>query len=303
MLAKPRARPIGRPPEGAHTRRVRGALALASAACDVPARLAADPVRFARRFEAPADRELVALLAATFAFGNVVALGAKIDDALARLGPNVAEACSDRARLRGLLAGFRHRLYRDADVVALLWGARRLQEAEGSLGQAFASRLRAAGSLRGALAEWVDTIREGGLASRSTRGARHLLPDPRGASASKRLLLFLRWMIRADDGVDLGAWSLPPSVLVVPVDTHILRAAQNLGLTRARTATWAAAEEITAALRLADPLDPVRFDFPLCHALMVRRCPSRADADACAGCPLREACVHWRGKRSALLPA
>ena len=78
-----------------------------------------------------------------------------------------------------------------------------------------------------------------------------------------------------------------------PVDTHIHRIGRNLGLTNRRTASWATAEEITAALRQLDPSDPVKYDFALCHLGVSRDCPSRADPAKCAGCVLRRVCVAW----------
>ena len=44
-----------------------------------------------------------------------------------------------------------------------------------------------------------------------------------GPSGSKRLLLYLRWMVRRADGVDLGLWDVDPARLLVPVDVHIHR--------------------------------------------------------------------------------
>jgi uncharacterized protein (TIGR02757 family) len=93
--------------------------------------------------------------------------------------------------------------------------------------------------------------------------ARNLLPAPRDGSACKRLMLFLRWMVRHDE-VDVGAWtSLTPAELVIPLDTHVHRIALALGLTRRASADLRAALETTAALRVFDPIDPVRFDFSL----------------------------------------
>lgn len=76
-------------------------------------------------------------------------------------------------------------------------------------------------------------------------------------------------MVRADDGIDLGIWKrVLPAALIIPVDTHIARFAQHLGITGRATTDWSMAEEITAALRQIDPVDPVRFDFSLCRAGM-----------------------------------
>ena len=75
---------------------------------------------------------------------------------------------------------------------------------------------------------------------------------------------------------------------------HISR---NLGLTDRRTASWAAAEEITAALRELDPLDPVKYDFALCHLGVSRECPSRRDPIKCARCVLKDVCSVWSSER------
>ncbi len=101
-------------------------------------------------------------------------------------------------------------------------------------------------------------------------------------------------MVRPADGVDLGIWSIAPSELVIPVDTHIHRISRNLGLTKRRTASWAAAEEITAALRKFDPEDPVKYDFALCHFGVSRECPSRQDPVKCERCVLQDVCSVWK---------
>ncbi len=275
------------------------ALDAVRARCDVAARRASDPVEFVHRYQDLHDRELVALLASSFAFGNVKALRGKIEDALQRIGPEIALACDDPGALRRRLDSLRHRVYRGEDVAALLLGARSVQRAEGSLGEALARRWReSGGDLRQALACWVAAIRTGaGLdrLARERRGAGHLLADPAGTSAAKRIMLMLRWMVRPADGVDLGAWSsLPPSALVIPLDVHIHKLSRNLGLTTRSTAGWKAAEDVTRALARLDADDPVKYDFSLCHLGMVQACPSRRDAVRCEGCGVKPVCRHWR---------
>ena len=56
------------------------------------AALAKDPLQFARRYPAPADRELVALVSALLAFGKITIITRKLDELLARLGPSPAAA-------------------------------------------------------------------------------------------------------------------------------------------------------------------------------------------------------------------
>lgn len=266
--------------------------------CDVHTRRRNDPVEFVHRYVDPADREIVAVIASSLAFGNVKALYAKIDDALGRLGPEPAKTADDGELVHARLIGWKHRVFRDRDLARLVIGSRRVQRAEGSLGQALSKGLERTGSLRLALSAWVAAIRtHGGLDANGgedgARGASHILADPAKGSAVKRLMLLLRWMARPADGVDLGAWAIPTQTLLIPVDTHIHKLSQNLGLTRRKDVSWKTAEEITTALKVFDPLDPVKYDFSLCHLGMLQHCPSKQDPERCHGCGLQSVCRHW----------
>jgi uncharacterized protein (TIGR02757 family) len=282
---------------------VKSALDAVRAGCDVADRRARDPVDVVHRYPSPHDQELVALLASSVAFGNVKTIRAKLDDALVRLGSRPSLVADDELDVFARLHGWVHRVFRGEDIARLLIGARRVQRRHGSLGAAFASHRATAPTLRDALAEWCDAIRDaGGLAREAARSKRrgpmHLLPDPRGASGSKRLLLFLRWMVRPADGVDLGLWSghVDAGVLLCPVDTHIHKLARNLGLTARRDLSWQTTEEITRGLSRFDERDPVKYDFSLCHMGMLQRCPSRRDPARCEGCGVMPVCRHWTAR-------
>lgn len=272
--------------------RVRRQLDALVATHDVAQNLGADPLGVVHR-AAPVDREVVALLAALLAFGNVKAIRASVNRVLLALGPSAAATIDreDEAALSIRLTGFVHRVYKGNDVARMLANAGTLRRTHGTLGAFFALRYAEHGDLREALAALADQLR--GASPAPSRGLAHLVPDPRKGSASKRLLLWLRWMIRPDDGVDLGLWDVPPSALLVPVDTHVHRIARNLGLTRRKDASWRTAEEITTALRRFDANDPVKYDFAICHLGVSRNCPSRRDPVKCASCVLREVCRHW----------
>lgn len=264
--------------------------------CDVAARVATDPVEYVRRFRDVHDVELVGLIASSVAFGNVKALRAKLADALERLGPTPSSVADDPKDVARRLRGWKHRVWIADDLARMIVGARAVQCAHGSLGDRFAKDLSDHPELRDALASFVDAIRRGGGLDRVDRqSARHLLPDPNGQSGCKRLLLFLRWMVRGPNEADLGLWRdrVDASRLLIPVDVHIHKLARNLGLTERNAPTWATAEEITEALRRFDPADPVRFDFALCHMGMAQRCPSRRDAVRCEGCGVKPVCRHW----------
>ncbi|HET6922885.1 MAG TPA: DUF2400 family protein, partial [Anaeromyxobacteraceae bacterium] len=200
---------------------------------------------------------------------------------------------------------------RPADVAALVAAVGFLRSRHGSLGARFAALFaeeagRGGGTgareepVRRALARFAAELRQAPpvgplLRRRGRRGLLHLLPDAGGAGACKRWHLYLRWMVRGPDAVDLGLWTgVPRAALVVPLDTHLARIGRCLGLTGRRDLSWRTAGEVTRSLRLLDPADPVRYDFALCHLGMSGACPARRDPAACRACPLAEVCLAGR---------
>ncbi len=265
--------------------------------------LESDPLRWPRRYEDPADREVAAVLAASLAYGRVASIQVSIGRALEALGPRPSRTLAeDSAGLARRLRCQRHRWTTGSDLAWLLRGVARAQGTFGSVGAVVLRGAHSAareGALREGLAAWHRFVHEGPPArGASRRRARaFLVPDPRSGAACKRLLLLARWCVRPDDGLDLGLWvgeALTARDLLVPLDVHMHRIARLLGWTRRRAADWRAAEEITAALRVADPEDPVRFDFALVRPGIVGRCRYRFDAPTCAACDLRRACREGR---------
>jgi uncharacterized protein (TIGR02757 family) len=258
---------------------------------------AADPVQFVHRYRDPADREVVAFCAAALAFGRVASVLSSIDALLGVLGPHPARfvrAFEPRAH-RDTLGRLVHRWTRGEDLAALLTILRGMLEAEGSLEAFFlAGDDERAADIEGALESFSCRAME--LLPRGPRrvtgsgpGVRYFFPRPSAGSACKRLNLFLRWMARRD-AIDPGVWSrLSPARLVVPLDTHVIRVGRCLRLTRYTSPGWRMAAEITSSLRRIDPLDPVRYDFSLCHLGMMNACGfNRPQGDA--QCPLRGVC-------------
>ncbi len=155
------------------------------------------------------------------------------------------------------------------------------------------------GDVRDALGHYVRAIRSR-MPAGAGRGARFLTPDPATGSATKRWYLLLRWLVRLDDGADLGLWSpIGPSRLVLPLDAHTSRLVRYLGLTARRTVDYRMAREATDGLRRIDAADPLRFDMPLCHLGIAGRCLHRFDPAACGACPLRGMCVWTRDESAA----
>ena len=257
-----------------------------------PDHLETDPVRYVHRYPDDEDREVVAFLSAALAFGRVAAIFRSLDDLLARLGPHPAE------RVRGLkpgersdlLSGFRHRWIGEGTLGAALLVLGGLLREHGNLEAVFLAGDPGGQTLRGAVEAFAERARRQ-PGAKEERGFRFLFPTPATGSACKRMNLFLRWMVRPSDGVDLGLWhSLAPARLVIPLDTHVAFLGRALGLTRRRTPGWGMAEEITAALRHLDPDDPVKYDWSLSRLGILGHCPERRDPEICPTCPVYRHC-------------
>lgn len=224
-----------------------------------------DPVRYVVPFDDVADREVAGLVAALLAYGGIKTILCSVEAALRPLGCRPAAWLASQASRDSIaraLPGFRHRWTRTSHLADLLWAVREMRRCHGSLDRAFARARRGRTTMRDAAAAFTAELASfsPGLADG------RFLPDPARGSACKRLLLYLRWMVRRDR-VDRGGWSsLGPAELVLPLDVHTFRAARALRLTRRRLPDFAAASEATAALAVLCPEDPVRYDFALAHA-------------------------------------
>jgi uncharacterized protein (TIGR02757 family) len=230
-----------------------------------------DPLQFVRLQEGREDREVVGLLAACLAFGNVKAIKGSIARVLEALGPDPSRAVRDLppGELVRRLGGFRHRWISARDVACLLHFTGQMVRSHGSVEAFFAEGHSAEATDVGpALASFSArslALDHGGLYRGrrlpSAAGVRFFLPNPEQGSACKRLNLYLRWMVRRDS-VDLGLWSaVKPSALVIPLDVHIYNVARRVRLTSYRSPGWAMARDLTARLRRFDPDDPVKYDF------------------------------------------
>ena len=219
-----------------------------------------DPLEFLYPYEKLCDREIVALVASSLAYGKVAQILKSVSCVLEQMTPSPSVFLK-RASLETIqqnFSGFKHRFTTGQHLSFLLFGVKQVLKSYGSLHACFMSGLNDDDTVLTALTSFA-----GVLSLCADRGPGHLVPAPEKGSACKRLNLFLRWMVRRDE-VDLGGWeNVPASKLIVPVDTHMHRICLLLGLTTRKQADMRTAMEITDAFREMVPEDPVRYDFSL----------------------------------------
>lgn len=223
-----------------------------------------DPVTIPHQFTRKQDIEIAGLFAALFAWGNRTTIINKSRELLQRMdnAPFDFVVQHKENDLKKLL-DFKHRTFTDTDLLYFIAFLAQHYRQHSSLESAFIRQLdKTAPTIENGLNGFHTYFFS--LEDAPTRTRKHIAA-PMKNSACKRLCMYLRWMVRRDDrGVDFGIWkTIKPSQLVCPFDVHVARVARRFRLVERPGADWKAAEELTAALRKLDPVDPVKYDFAL----------------------------------------
>lgn len=220
-----------------------------------------DPIQVPRSFNSRNDAETIGFLTATIAWGQRRSIihnaGVLVD--LMDGAPHDFVMNAGREDIRRT-DGFVHRTFNGTDLGLFILAIRSLNQRYGGLEGAFLDNGRL-GDMPGAITRFRERffqVRHPG------RTGKHIA-DPSKGSSAKRINMFLRWMVRPSDrGVDLGLWKrIAPKDLMVPLDVHTGRVARELGLLKRKQDDRKAVEELTAVLRILDPMDPIRFDIAL----------------------------------------
>ncbi len=230
-----------------------------------PEFLETDPLKFPHRYSSPQDREVVAFLAATLAFGNVQAIFSTVERLLVLLGDSPYRCILNWPdRKPRELSGLYHRWISANDFHALLSFLRDTYRRMDSLEKFFVGRN---------VEEGLHEISIAFSPHRKTRGTMFMIPSPRQGSTCKRMNLFLRWMVRTHPP-DFGCWKrVSPAHLYLPIDTHLARLVRRIGLTDRASPGWKMVKEVTERLRELDPGDPIRFDFSLSRLGILKKDP------------------------------
>ena len=219
-----------------------------------------DPLEFLYDYPDPLERELVALIASSLAYGRVAQILKSVSVILEKMGESPRSFLLDSSSdsLASLFSGFKHRFTTGEEMSSMLSGVKTVIEEFGSLYLCFMAGYNGNhDNILPALSAFVEQIKG------NSRGKNSLLPSPDKGSACKRLNLFLRWMVRKDR-VDPGGWNdVLKSKLIIPLDTHMYRICGGLEMTCRKQADMVTATEITRAFRKISPEDPVRYDFAL----------------------------------------
>jgi len=231
-----------------------------------------DPLQFLHFYKDVKDIEIVGFISSVFAYGNVRQIINTLNSIFNVLGehPYVFIKNLDRKHLNDYFGKTIYRFYTSKDIQLFFIELNSVINKEGTLKNLFLKyylKNENDKNLKIPLSEFSNYFISSILKKYKeiTPGCRFMFADPLTGSACKRMNLFLRWMIRKDD-LDFGLWTdISTSKLVIPVDTHVTRICRELKLTKRKNVNWKMAEEITENLKKFDPIDPVKYDFAICH--------------------------------------
>jgi uncharacterized protein (TIGR02757 family) len=219
-----------------------------------------DPICIPHLFSKKEDIEIAGFFAATLAWGNRKSIIKNATSLMQQMDhqPHDFVLNHSKADLKSFQS-FVHRTFNGEDCQFFIKGLQHLYQSHGGLEGAFT--LQRGADLRSIIVSFRNKFTE---VKHLHRSEKHL-SNPDKKSSSKRLCMYLRWMVRTDKkGVDFGIWKgISPAQLHLPLDVHTGNVSRQLGLLKRTQNDWQAVEEITAALRQFDEKDPVKYDFAL----------------------------------------
>jgi uncharacterized protein (TIGR02757 family) len=222
-----------------------------------------DPICIPHQFTKKQDIEIAAFLAATIAWGNRQSI-IKNATKLMQFMDFTPHSFVTNATAKDIkvFSKFVHRTFNGDDCMFFIESLKHLYKKNESLEVLFS---------KGIIPN-DETIKNGIVSFRDDffsiqhplRTQKHV-SNPIKNSSSKRLCMFLRWMVRTDKaGVDFGIWkTIKPSQLCLPLDLHTGNVSRKLGLLKRTQNDWQAVEEVTTLLRQLDNKDPIKYDFAL----------------------------------------
>lgn len=202
------------------------------------------------------NKELMAFIASALSYGSRKQFLPKIQYMLDESNGNIKQwLCSgDYAKSIPEKEECYYRLYSFSMMNHFLRALKDMVDQYGSMGNFVASQNSSCAlDIIKAFTKWFVS-----------HGSNGIIPKD-ATSSCKRVCMFLRWMVRDNSPVDLGLWSkmIDQRTLIIPMDTHVVQEANNLGLIKSRSTSMSSARKLTDKLLEVFPDDPLKGDFAL----------------------------------------
>lgn len=220
-----------------------------------------DPIQIPHRFSLRQDIEIAGFLAATISWGNRKAIIRSADKMLDIMGNAPYDFVLNHSEkdLKGIEDKSIHRTFNGEDFIYFIRQFKRIYAGNESLENLFAVQEHETN-----FGHAIERFRGDFLGNEKHRSHKHV-SSPYKNSSTKRIIMFLRWMVRKDKrGVDFGIWeNIDPKHLSIPLDVHTGNISRKLGLISRTQNDWKTVEALDLVIRTFDDEDPAKYDFAL----------------------------------------
>jgi len=220
-----------------------------------------DPIQIPHRFSLKQDIEIAGFLAATISWGNRKSIISSANKMLDIMGNSPYDFVMNYSEkdLEDIQDKSIHRTFNGQDFSYFIRQFNRIYKENESLESLFEVKEPENNFLHG-----IERFRNGFLEAEKHRSHKHI-SSPYKNSSAKRIIMFLRWMVRKDKrGVDFGIWeNIDQKNLSIPLDVHTGNISRKLGLVSRIQNDWKTVEELDTAIRKFDEADPAKYDFAL----------------------------------------
>ena len=218
-----------------------------------------DPISIPHQFTKKEDIEIAAFLSATIAWGRrpmIMKNAAKMMQIMDHSPHDFILNANDKEISKSL--DFCHRTFQGIDFQTFIYALRNIYQNHNGLEACFYTE-------KEDMSEGISNFKQTFFSIEHPQRTQKHVSDPLKGSASKRLIMFLRWMVRPNNkGVDFGIWkSLNPSQLSCPLDVHTANVGRKLGLITRKANDWKTVKELDVHLRSFCKEDPAKYDFAL----------------------------------------
>ena len=232
---------------------------------NTPTFIESDPISIPHQFDLKEDIEIMGFLVSTIAWGNRKMIIKSGNSLASILGNSPYDFIMNYGETDSvLLRNFKHRTFNSFDLDFFITALKIIYTKHKGLENVFSSPINSGstnmqGSIENFRKIFFETVEDSKF-----RTFKHVASPAKG-SASKRINMYLRWMVRQDKkGVDFGIWkSISPSLLSCPLDVHSGNVGRALGLLSRKQNDWKTVMELDKNLRKMDASDPVKYDFAL----------------------------------------
>jgi uncharacterized protein (TIGR02757 family) len=218
-----------------------------------------DPIQIPFQFKKKEDKEIIAFIIATISWGirkSIINNGNKLIELL-HYAPYEFVLNAGKLEKKHLIK-FVHRTFNGNDLIYFIDSIQHIYQHRGGLENIFKT-LPNESNCGDAIVRARKIFFE---LPHEKRVEKHF-SDPLKKATCKRILMFLRWMVRKDN-IDFGIWkSIKTDQLLCPLDVHSGRVARKLELLKRTQNDFEAVIELTENLKRIDFVDPIKYDISL----------------------------------------